>query len=191
MNETPTTRIQKLWQCQPVEGIKMSADEVRRRAARFEKKISWRNLREYAAGGIAMVWFGFLLVRAHDPLARIAFGLLIAGLVFVLYRLHRNGRARNLAEVGDAACLQFYRSELERQRDLISNVWPWYLGPLVPGLVMLTIASAWSNPHLLNLAGLTVGDLFAAGVLFFIWKLNSRAARSLQKQIDELRTEGQ
>ena len=188
MNNTPHASIQELWQHQPVEGIKMSVDEIQSRARKFERRISRRNLREYAAGGTAIVAFGYFMARAHGALAHIAFGLLIAGPLFVMYQLHRKGgsRAASATEAG-AQCVQFFRSELERQRDLISNVWSWYLGPLIPGLVMLTVASAWANPHPASLAGLVIGDLVTAAVFIFIAKLNSRAARALQRQIDELR----
>ena len=84
--------------------------------------------------------------------------------------------------------LEFFKRELERQRDLLQNVGKWYLGPLVPGLVIITIASARSNPgHLRHFAlFLTVYGLFVVFLFVYIWKLNHRAARKLQRQIDEL-----
>ena len=69
---------QKLWQDQPVEGITMSAEIIRKRAAKFERKILWRNVREYVAALIAAVPLGYFLVTARDVFARVTFGLLIA-----------------------------------------------------------------------------------------------------------------
>ena len=76
MSETPTTRVQEIWQCQPVEGIKMSADEIRNRALKFEKRIFWRNAREYAGALIAVVVFAVSFVKTDDLGMRAAFVVL-------------------------------------------------------------------------------------------------------------------
>src|SRR5215469_2437061 len=144
-NESPTNRMQEIWQCQPVEGIKMSVEEIRKHATKFEKKIFWRNVREYVAGAIAIVLLGFSIARSHNVLDRSAFALLIAGMVYVMYQLHRRGTSKSLPASAIGPSLEFYRSELERQRDLTSTVWSWYLGPFVPGLALSAIASAAHN----------------------------------------------
>jgi len=187
MNEHRDNPVQEIWQCQPTEGIKISADEIRRRAGKFEHQIQWRNVREYLGALVAAVLLGSFLLRSHDILYRAAFGLFVAGLAWVVIQIHRQGKVRSLpAAMGSASCLQFYRGELERQRNLVVNVWPWYLAPLVPGFVVYTAAYAMANPHWGNLAGVALLDGFVAAVFFFIWKLNRRAARSLQRIIDEL-----
>lgn len=186
-NESPKNRLQDVWQCQPVEGIKMSVEEIRSRAGKFESKVVWRNLREYAAGAIVAVFFGFSFASTHDWLSRSAFALLIAGTAYVMYQLHRKGRARNMpGELGTGPSLQFYRAELERQRDLISNVWPWYLAPVVPGLLLLAIASAAHNPQPRHVAAVAFGYGLIAAFFVFVWKLNAWAARRLQRTIDDL-----
>jgi hypothetical protein len=188
MTESPKNNVQEIWQCQPVEGIKMSVEEIRGRATKFEKKIWWRNLREYAAGAIAAVLLGFSFASAHNPLDRIAFALLIAGMGYALYQLHRHGQARNLPVVmGMGPSLQFYRSELERQRDLASNVWTWYLGPFIPGLLLSMIASMLHDTHLRHLSGVAFWYAVMAAFFIFVWRLNARAARCLQRMLDELR----
>jgi hypothetical protein len=130
--------------------------------------------------------YGCFLPHAYT-LLRIAYGVLIAGMGFVLLQLHYKGRAVTLptSQTG-AQCAQFFRSELERQRDLISHVWSWYLAPLVPGLVLFTIALALVNPRPVKFAFLAAFDFVIASIFIHIWKLNLRAARSLQRQIDEL-----
>ena len=135
MTESPTNRMQELWQCQPVEGIKMSVEEIRNRATKFEKKIFWRNFREYIAGAIAIVLLGISFGSAHDLLSRAAFALLISGMVYVMYQLHRRGTAKTMPTAAAAGpSLAFYREELKRQRDLTASVWSWYLGPFVRAL---------------------------------------------------------
>jgi len=187
MNESPNNNLQEIWQCQPVEGIKMSIEEIRGRATKFEKKIWWRNFREYAAGAIAIVVLGFSLASSHDVLDRVAFALLIAGMAYVFYQLHRQGRAKNLpAAMGLERSLQFYRNELQRQRDLAACVWTWYLGPFVPGLLISMIASMLHDTHLRHVAVVAFWYALIAVFFVFAWRLNVRAARCLQRMIDDL-----
>jgi len=187
MNESPKNNLQEIWQCQPVEGIKMSVEEIHGRATKFEKKIWWRNFREYAAGAIAIVLLGFSFASSHDVLSRVASALLIAGMAYVFYQLHRQGRAKNVpAAMGLEHSLQFYRNELERQRDLVSNVWTWYLGPFVPGLLISMIAAMLHDTHLRHLAVVAFWYALMAAFFIFAWRLNVRAARCLQRMIDDL-----
>lgn len=189
MNESPTNRMQEIWQGQPVEGVKMSIEEIRNRATKFEKKIYWRNVRENVAGAIAIVWLGFYFAGAHRVLDRSAFALLIAGMVYVMYQLHRQGAAKAMPPsmtVGPS--LEFYREELERQRKLVSNVWTWYLGPFVPGLLLSVVASIAHNPQPRHIAMLIFWYGLIAGFFVFAWWLNVRAARCLKRMIGELGT---
>ena len=143
----PRTILRNVWQNQKPEGIRMSVEEIRRRAGKFQKKIYWRNLREYVAGLVVVVFFGFYFWRTSDALTRGALGLLIAGVLYVMWYLHRQGSSRSLpADLGLASGIDFYRRELKRQRDLLASVWAWYLGPLIPGFVALRVALA--SPHL-------------------------------------------
>ena len=187
MNEHSNRPPQQLWQSQPVEGIQMSPGAIRKRSGKFESTILWRNRREYVGALIPAVLFAFSFAKTHDILFRIAFGTLIAGLAFMVFHLHQRGSARTLPEtLGASTCVQFFRGELERQRDLVANVWLWYLAPLVPGFVLYTAAYGRALPYPVNLAGMVWLDGIVAAVFFFVWKLNQRAARSLQRLIDEL-----
>src|SRR2546425_497446 len=97
MNESPNNQtIKELWQCQPVEGMKMSVEEIRTRATKFERKIMWRNVREYVAGGIAAGLFASFLVKSHDTFFQTACALMIAGLACMAYQLHRRASARSM-----------------------------------------------------------------------------------------------
>jgi len=178
---------QKLWQDQPVEGITMSAEIIRKRAAKFERKILWRNIREYVASLIAVVLLAYSLVTAHDPFFQITFGLFIAGLAWVVLQLHRKGSVKGTpVGVDTLTSLRFYRAELERQRKLVGSVWSWYLAPLVPGFLVYTVGYAIRNPRPAAWAGLALMDGIVAGLFYVIWKMNTRAARCLQRMIDEL-----
>jgi hypothetical protein len=179
--------VQKIWQEQPVEGIKMSAEVIHQRAAKFERRIRWRNRRESVGCLVVSGLFTYFLFDTHDVLFRVAYGLFIAAMIWIAIQLQRKGSVKSLpAGLEASSSLQFFRQELERQRDAVKNVWPWYLAPMVPGYVMLTIAYLVSFPHPARWIGVAAFDLFVVLLFIGIWKMNQRAARCLQRSIDEL-----
>ena len=186
MNEVENP-VQKLWQEQPVEGLQMSVEEIRRRAGKFERRIVRRNRRETLGCILVSGLFAYFMIGNHDLLFRIAYGLFIAGMIWVAVQLQRKGSIRNLPPtLGASTSLHFFRTELERQRDAVRNVWPWYLAPLVPGYLMLTIAYAIAFPQPVRWIGVAAFDGFVVLIFVGVWKMNQRAARCLQKSIDEL-----
>ncbi len=177
---------QQIWQAQPVEGTKMSADAIRLRATKFERKISRRNLRETIAGIIVIVFFAFSFAATHEIALRTTWGLFIAGVILVLINLRSQaGGSAMPAEMGGASCIEFFRAELERQRDALRSVWKWYLAPVVPGYVALNVAFALRF-HYAGLGRLLLLDLFFVAMFVAIWWMNQSAARRLQRTIDDL-----
>ena len=79
--------------------------------------------------------------------------------------------------------MAFLRSELVRQRDALRNVHFWYLGPLVPAMVLISAARIVGHPWSWNLA---FPEGAWAGFVFLLWWVNRRGARLLQRQIDAL-----
>jgi Flp pilus assembly protein TadB len=149
---------------------------------KFEKKIYWRNAREYVAAFVVVAFTALELWRGPDPLTATGFALIIAGVLYLVWQLHRHGSARTPpADLGLTSGVEFFRRELERQRDLVKRVWRWYLGPVAPGLIVVMAGAARAIGRLE-----AVPVLFATFVFVFIWRLNERAARKLQRQIDEL-----
>jgi len=189
-DESPQDRqLRELWQGQKTEGVRMSVAEVQASAGKFQRRIKGRNAREYAAAAAVVLFFGFEFWQAGDLLARIGFALLIAGICYLAWQLHARGSWSPLPrDAGLSSYVEYKRRELERQRDALSSVWRWYLGPLVPGLVVLMLAFGRANPGHLQHMWLFVAIYAAVVAALFvgIGKLNSAAARKLQKEIDEL-----
>jgi len=188
-NESSPSDMRNVWQSQRTEGIHMSMEEIRGRARKFQKRIHWRNGREYVAALAVSVYFGFELWRAHGLMTQVGFGLLIAGLAYMVWQLHRRGSARDVpAELGLANGVDFYRRELARQRDLVRSAWSWYIAPVVPGLLLVTAGFARTNPRHVQhpVLSMCLFDAFAAVFFLLIWQLNRSGARRLQKRIDEL-----
>ena len=79
--------------------------------------------------------------------------------------------------------LEFTRSELVRQRDLLRSVWWWYLLPFVPGMLLILVGYSLEGSELWDLLpSATVVAVTFVG----IGLLNQRVARKLQRRLDEL-----
>jgi hypothetical protein len=175
--------IRELWQAQEGESQPMPIEELRRRAAAFETSIRRRNWREYGASifvGVCCLWMLYARTPWH---VRAGAVLSLAGIAVVCLNLYRKGSAP-LATDAATVSRDWYRKELERQRDLLRGVWKWYLGPLIPGLVMWFGGVLWDHPELWRRVLVSCG---IATVLFAaIGRLNAHTARKLDKEIESL-----
>ena len=180
--------LKSLWQNHNVEPVQMSLEQIRQKAEKFQKNIRHRNLREYVAAAFVFASAGYFMWRI--PETRLACGLLLAGVVYVLYQLHTKGAAKTVPEsLALNNCLEFHRRELERQRDLARDVWKWYLLPFVPGLLATMAVPLLHLPPEKWMDGASIGVsviLLWAAMFYAIWRLNKRGANKLQRQIDEL-----
>lgn len=197
-NEFSPSSVEGLWQSQPTEPQKIAPEDFHRKMRKFERKIAWRNIREYVAGALVAVIFGYYTFKFPTLLVRVGCVLIIAGVSYVMYELHRRASAEPVSgELGLRSCAEFQHWQLVRQRDALRSVWSWYLLPFIPGMCVflcglfefvMDIAQAASKPFPLG-AAIAAFSLIAAGigaVFFAIWKLNNWAANKLQVQIDEL-----
>jgi len=183
-NELPPDSLRILWQGQKVEGTRMSLEEIRQKAGAFQKRIRNRNLREYGAAAIVFGWFGYNLWRV--PELRLGSALILAATAYMVWQLHARGASKTVPEaMALTPCVEFHRRELERQRDLLRDIWRWYLLPFVPGLVVFVWGSVRhvTGGQWVNAAPFAV---LCAMFFVFVGRLNRRAADKLQRQIDEL-----
>ena len=187
MTEILDDSAQELWQKQPVEVTRMSIEELRRRAGRFERKIRWRNIREYVACLVASGLMGYFYVTAHDVASRVTFALFIAAMLWIVIALHRTGSAKPTPLDQDTLTTQqFYRSELERQLQIVKSVWWWYLAPMVPGCIASTVSYLMKPHHSGAWIGLVLMNALFVVSFYAVWRLNLRAARCLERMIDQL-----
>jgi hypothetical protein len=187
--EAPLDRFQLLWQSRERQPIELAVDQIARQAASFRRTIRRRNQREYAAAAIVVAGFGAYAVAADSVLMRVACAAIIAGTLYVTHYLRRHG-APEPEQV--AACtadhLALHRRQLERQRDLLASIWRWYLGPLVPGLVLFALSIPIEQSRFARGTWISAAITLSLGALAFagIAKLNRMAARQLQRKIDAL-----
>jgi hypothetical protein len=181
--------IRNLWQAQGSGDAPLTLEELRKKGAKFRTTIARRNLREYVAVALMVPYFIYFAWTAGLPLMRVGNGLLAAALLYMAYQLHRRAPASPASgELAWKNCLAFHRAQLERQRDALSGIWSWYLGPLIPGFVMVSIAISIPLFHKSIRAGLLslIWVVLPAVVFWQVARINKGAAARIQRQIDEL-----
>jgi hypothetical protein len=182
---------QGLWQSQKKEYDPMTLAQIHDQALAFERIVRKRNTIEYVTYAFAIgisVAVGF--EPRMTPMIRAGLALIVLGMVFVAWQLHRRGSAENAPPIGESL-VEAYRNQLIRQRDAGRTGFWWYLAPMIPGLVVL-IAGLWLKQ---SIAGeprsrmyLETGLLALGMVAGFAWAayLIRVGVKSLQKKIDEL-----
>ena len=189
----------ELWHSQKLDGKELSMEEIRGKVNKFERNIKIRNGIEYVAAVVVLAGFGPQIFLGENLYVRAGALLILLATARVVYVLHKHGSAQSLPEeLGRAASLDFYRSALVRQRDLLSSIWIWYLLPFLPGVALSLFGFAVRDGLILNqpapieeqgaggLAGLLVVIGLFAAVVFIAAALNKRKARKLQAEIDAL-----
>jgi len=176
-----------LWQNQEADEMKISITELRAKAAKFQNRIQRRNLREQLACLFVIIAFGWMFFKSPAAVPRIGFGLIVVGAIYVAWHLWAKGTPNALpSDIGSANCVEFYRRELEKQRDLLQDIWKWYLGPLIPGMAILVIGGILDAPPERRWfpSGYAV---FCIALFWGIGQFNFRAARRLTQQMEELK----
>ncbi|HVV32915.1 MAG TPA: hypothetical protein VHC73_06790 [Vitreimonas sp.] len=184
--------LQSLWMKQKPEPFAMSLDEVHTRAVRLQQRVQTRNRGEYLAAILVIGVFAYTAIQTPAPLAQLGAVLIVLGTIYVVWQLHRLGRAATKAETeaAGASWSDFYRAQLVKQHAAVSSVWSWYLGPLVPGFIVfvagVAFAPAGHAPLFARIAIFAVTIGIAAAAFLGIAALNRAAARALQREIDSL-----
>lgn len=187
---TANDPIVEAWQASVAEAPLPALADLRSGVDRFHRMIVLRNRLEYGASVLVILCFGLYTFMLPSPIARIGAFMIVLGTLFVAWQLYRRASAIVAPAVeGARPLIAHQRAQLVRQRDALAKVWLWYLLPFAPGLgvMMFGPALARGPAALLHMGwGDSLSMLFVAAVFAGIWWLNRRAARKLQKAIDEL-----
>ncbi|GLQ78823.1 hypothetical protein GCM10007881_23390 [Mesorhizobium huakuii] len=167
----------------------INLEDIKARHAALSRTTKRRNTAEYVTGGMAAA---FLLVisvvtfLAADTSAEwimaVGFAALVLGLLLVGLNIFRKSTRAgfDLATSG----MGHLQQRLAHERDLLRSAWLWYIGPMVPGFVMIYLGSWATNPARPTFALVGGGSTLAVIALVII--LNRRAARRIETEIRAL-----
>ena len=185
---TPDDRhddLRRLWKGQADDVRGLSLDVVRMRSRALERGVRRRNTGEYVAALVVLTITLPWIWRAPNAVLGAGCALLLAAVGYVTYRLRARGAARSMpADLGVRSCVEFHRAELERQRDLLQNVWTWYLLPFWPGMALILVGATIERPEQWLFAAGTAA--LAVAMAFQIAWMNKLSAKTLQERIDRL-----
>jgi hypothetical protein len=174
--------------------LRQTFEAKRRKLAR---SLFVRDIAEAAAGVFvagALVYMRWHKKSVGWPIV-IAVALVLGVTGFFIRERIRTRRLRLGAGAPLLAKLEAEIAELQHQRRLLWNVWPWYLGPIVVAWAIVGV-TALANTDATGRAMLThplvigfIAGYFVLCVLLFwaVWAVNRRAVRTqLDPRLEEL-----
>ncbi len=179
--------LKQLWQQQTTPSVVLTPEVLQKQANTFQRRIAWRNGTEYAAGVLVIAVFAFYIKAFPFWLMRLGSAMIIVGSLVLMWQMRRRASSQRTPGSGaDMSCLDFHRAALVRQRDALRSVWLWYVGPLVPGMVVFRYGVETALDASAPFARGWIANLTIALVLLIVIGINLLAARKLQRQIDKL-----
>lgn len=176
--------LQILWKEMAMNPSTFSPDQLR---AEMEKLNEGRRRKWFVFLGalwLLIVVYALCFVFFANTLARIGSALSVVGFIYWLVQA-RGRRGRPISEMGDSNCVQFYRTELERRRDL-SRGFPLWSRFLIawPPLIVFNLGFAQLFPDVAPFMWFDCGTLVMAAV--FLVPMSLKQARIYQRRIDLL-----
>ena len=182
----------------------MTVAQIHANAGKFERRVRIGNAGEYIAAIFVILAMGEMALTGgfglhlhpgpspfvHDWWVRVGARPRRGGDLIVVWQLRQRASLR-APLASSESLVDAYRAALVRRRDALRSIGVWYLGPLLPGLVVLMTGlflHAPPNPSFARVAhfiDFLVSLLFAA-MFALVWLINQRGADRLQRQIDEL-----
>jgi hypothetical protein len=202
-SEFPMNDPQNLWQNQPTEAFKMSADKLRRKAQQLDRKARLAVLFSTAIAFILFLYFGWGFLSFAEKFQtfglapfgawsmRLGFGVLSLWGLYSGYKTYKVLWPSSAASDADLkTTLQSYRQQLEKRRDYLRNIW------LRSGLIFCFLGMAMVVVPMLVRDIISplrlfanLGPLFALLILWLAIFIpqRKRRQRKLQHEIDQLR----
>ncbi len=176
------TEVLGLWQQQAREDQLMPLDDIRTKAERLDAKTRrWRVVTPVLFI-LLLLWEAWQIWTQQETLERAGDLLTIVALLYVIYRFRKYHLAAPPVELGRTNCLDFYRAELVRQRDLSKDGWG-YLLPFVPGVALALFGGGFEDRPRSQLVAIAMfGVVLFLGIAWW----NAHTARRLQNDIDAL-----
>lgn len=172
----------RLWQQQGREEPTLPLDQVRTKAERLDARTRRWNV-------VTGVLFILLLIKGAlevwtqtGTLEHAGDLLVLAAFVYVAYRYRKWRLAAPPMALGKTNCVEFYRAELLRQRDLSKDSWG-YLLPFAPGITLAILDGVLEDrPTTDRIVLVLLGVALFLGIAWW----NAHTARKFQNEIDAL-----
>ena len=183
--------LRDLWQAQPQESFWMSPDDLRKKRKRLNRELLIRDSTVWIVCLFEIGWFAWILTISPQLVTRIGSILIMFGMAFMNAQIwldqRRRRRSLQRAEAsGNVNSLDFFRSELVRQRQFHRGLWFWSrMAALYPGLLVFGIGASIVFPWPQNLAGISVAGVAVLLFPLATW-LNISKSRKYQREIDAL-----
>jgi hypothetical protein len=166
---------QGLWQSQESVVTRMSADEMRARANRWEREFGNTNWIAFTCAGFLLMFFVLMLVIHQTALQRLGAAI---GIVSALYLVGLGMRIAS-PRWGDktTTCIRAYKAQLERRREAD-------MGSARTILLMMTGCALLSSPGAWIPWTLQVASQLGTGIIVYVYIRGQ--ARRFRTRIDEL-----
>lgn len=184
--------LKNLWQNLPSETVVFTDAQMQARARKFQTKHKRRDITEYASYAVFFGLVIYMLTLQSDWQDWVASVLGVIGAIIAMWNYNRFAAAKTIPSVtaGDSL-LGTMRRELTRQRDAASTAWRWYILPLMPCMIFITVYR-WieEGATLTELTDTRISILLMLALIAafitacVLWKF-LQAAR-YQRQLDEL-----
>jgi hypothetical protein len=175
-----------LWKQQDLPAVRISMEDVRKRAKRLKTAVRIRTAKGLAVAAFLFACFIYFAIQVHDWPRRLGALLTAVAVVYFVYQLlESRGKKAPPLEVGTSASVTFLRHELERQRDFHRG-WRFWTRVVVlyPGYLLFCWGSAVAEPGAARVYGWIVVTVFGLGGIG-VW-LNLAKAQKYQRLIDEM-----
>jgi hypothetical protein len=184
-SDVPPNDPRAVWQNEPKEVPRMSPTDLLNRITQRDAAMAHKQRVMYAGLTFNIILFIVLAFVFPMPIERVGCALTAVGWACVLQQLRRHRVGQNAREaMAGAPSIDFYRTNLERQRDFAAG-WPWFLAA-VPGPVLLFIGvtQQFADPLVEKVVYALFPVLIALVAATGVFQV--RHARRYQREIDEL-----
>ena len=158
---------------------------VQRAAQCLTKTIRVRTRNGCVATLIVFVAYVGFIFTLPDWMQRVGSGLVAASMLYMAYQIYARRAGASPLETDSAAWADFYRTELERQRDFHRGLWFWSrLAISLPGFILFCVGGAIARPlEARDYTGMLAVFIFLS---ISAVPLNLERARKYQRRLEEL-----
>ncbi len=184
--------LKSLWQKLPSETVVFTNEQMRTQARKFQAKHKRRDITEYIGFAALFVLAAYMLTVQADWQDWIASGLAVLGAVIAIWNYNRFAKVKSTPALNSGDnLLEFMRRELTRQRDAAATAWKWYVLPLMPFFIFVSVYR-WieEGSTFFEITDMRISFLLMYGfaITFFsafvLWKF--LCAARYQRQLDTL-----